>query len=93
MRKSIGSIITENRERKKLTREQLAHRVKVSKYYIAHLERNSPVRFSESLLERISKALQISSTPLKRLAPLHNRKASKYYSEYRRKQRVKAKRA
>lgn len=79
MSASIGSIIRSKREKLKLTREQVAKKIKISKGYLGHLENDSHVHFSENLALKISKVLKLSNAILKRRLKKFNEKSREWH--------------
>ena len=57
MSKSMGSLIRKARQRKGLSREQLAVKLRITGGYVGHLERDDDVRMSERVADQLRKAI------------------------------------
>lgn len=79
---TIGSIIIKARENKKITRAQLAKKLKISDFYIGHLERNDPVTLSDSMIDRLKKVLGPRLGALKKLQDRHNARVRRVRKAY-----------
>ncbi len=78
---SIGATIRKARETKKLTREQLAKKLKITEGYLGHIERDAPVRLSERVVKGISKSLSLKLPTIG--VNRHNDKSTRWYRNYR----------
>jgi transcriptional regulator with XRE-family HTH domain len=81
MNATIGSILRAKRAKLKLTREQVAKRIKITPGYLGHLENDSHVRFSDELYKRLQKAIGVRIPT--QLRAVHNKRASAWYRAYR----------
>lgn len=61
---TIGNLIKEAREKKKMDREELAKKIKISTSYLGHIERDDLVRVSMELAKALQKALKVNVAPL-----------------------------
>lgn len=86
MTKTVGQVIRKGREKKGFTRPELAKKLKISIAYLGHLECDHPVTFSERLQLGSARTLGVPLRTLSRLAEPHNRKARRWYSNYRKRQ-------
>lgn len=82
MRKKIGTLIRDAREKQNLTRERAARRIGISPGYLGHLERDAPVRLSDKLVQKLILKLRVPRRILA-LQPAHNRRSSLWYARYR----------
>ncbi len=80
MKQSIGEVVKNKRISKKMTKSQLAKKLKLSLSYIGHIERNSPVRLSERIRVNLKYALGLSIP--KEEFDKHNNKAVKVLKKY-----------
>lgn len=87
---SLGQLIKGAREKRQLTRETAAKKLKISASYLGHLERNDTVPLSSGLLQRLQLKLGVPKR-LGSLVERHNARAKRWYAAYRR--RIKAKRS
>lgn len=79
MRKILGSMIQEAREKQNLKREELAKKLAVSVSYVRHLEyENYAARFSDDLMTRVIRTLNLPLAKAAQLAATHNRRVAKY---------------
>jgi transcriptional regulator with XRE-family HTH domain len=88
--KSIGFLLHSAREKKGLSRAQVAKKLKISTGYFGLLETNFPVYFSEKLQGKIAKTLQIPVGKLSGFAVNHNKRALTYHRNMKKKPRKKA---
>lgn len=77
---TIGSIVKNRRQSKKLTRPQLAKKLKISAGYLAHVENDMGVWLSQELLAKLQKSLSIRFPPkaLKKAQKVVKRRYKKY---------------
>lgn len=80
MTKTIGQIITTEREKRSLSRTELAKKIDLSPGYLGHLERDGMVPLSEGLRERIQKSLSITIPAT--IVKTHNERAARWYKNY-----------
>lgn len=79
MRKELGQMIRKYREKKALKRETLARKLKVSLYYVQHLEtEHLAAVFSEGLMNRVVETLGLPPRKTHALAIAHNRRVKRY---------------
>jgi transcriptional regulator with XRE-family HTH domain len=76
MQKSIGYIVCRAREKKGLSREQLAKAIKISQAYISFVERDRPVWLSKKLVTSLSKRLRVTIPTT--LVEKHNKAYKRY---------------
>lgn len=81
---SIGNTIRMAREKKGLTREQIAKKLKITPGYFGHIERDAPVPISERLVLALKKflGLRLNGPMVER----HNSTSKRVYRNYRKQQ-------
>lgn len=79
MRKELGIMIRNHREKRRLKAEELARKLNISAHYVRHLETECPsAKFSEGLMERVVKTLRLPRRKALSLADAHNRRVKRY---------------
>ena len=80
MNKNLGEALRKVREQRKMSREALAKKAKISDIYVAHLENNNPAaRLSINLYDKLKGILNFGNE-IAPLADRHNAIVKKYRS-------------
>ncbi len=83
MKTSIGTLIRNSRETRKLTRPQAAKLLGISPGYLGHLECDRPVHLSDALTAKLVKKLYLSANVLGRLRGAQAKRSVKWYAKHR----------
>lgn len=77
---TVGNMIKNARIRNNLDRAEAAKKLKITTSYIAHLERDDPVRLSDGLIDKLVEKIGVTKN-IKRLQNKHNKRVLRFRRE------------